>query len=253
MEPRKSSAEARRLASPEYEQAEQLSQGLKTSEDAADVPIDDAVRTYLREIGRVPLLSEQQERALGDDLHRGNMEIMRALRSLHARIRDVLLQRDPTPVDEAAAAWAPLLGCGAATVAASLRRLLTLRATDAPELARAGRLAGRHLPGAVLRSGRGLRQLCAGSVHAARRGRLRGVVASRRPAQVDAVCTAAPRGRRRGSPGARARGAGDDDRRAAAPGDLGSDGVAAAACSSQRRRVRGDPQRGDDGGRSSRL
>jgi len=140
MEIQKSSAEARRLASPPYEQVEQLSHELKTSEDAADVPIDDAVRTYLREIGRVPLLSEQQERALGDDLHRGNMEIMRALRSLHARIRDVLLQRDPTPVDEAAAAWAPLLGCGAATVAASLRRLLTLRATDAPELARAGRL-----------------------------------------------------------------------------------------------------------------
>src|SRR5919202_5955001 len=140
MEMQKSSVEAKRPAAPEYERVEQLSHEFKTSEDAADVPIDDAVRTYLREIGRVPLLSEEQERALGDDLQRGNMEIMRALRSLHARIRDVLLQRDPTPVDEAAAAWAPLLGCDAGTLAASLRRLLTLRARDDAELASAGRL-----------------------------------------------------------------------------------------------------------------
>ena len=37
MEPKKSSAEARRPASPEYEQAEQLSQDLKTAEVAADL------------------------------------------------------------------------------------------------------------------------------------------------------------------------------------------------------------------------
>src|SRR5690348_3002016 len=90
---------------------EKWPQGLEAPEVETNVPIDDAVRTYLREIGRVPLLSEEQERALGNDLHQGNREIARAVRSLHARIRQLLVQREPALVDDAAAAWAPLLGC----------------------------------------------------------------------------------------------------------------------------------------------
>ncbi len=95
-----------------------------------DAPIDDAVRTYLREIGRVPLLREDQERALGADLHRGNQEITRALRSLHARTRSLLLRREPTLVDETAAAWSPLLGLPPAALAATFRALLDLRSRD---------------------------------------------------------------------------------------------------------------------------
>ncbi len=108
-------------------------------EIAANVPIDDAVRTYLREIGRVPLLSEAQERALGDALHGGNREVTRALRSLHARVRWILLRRDPTLVAAAAAAWAPLLDQEPAVLTALFNHLLERRGRDDAELAAIGR------------------------------------------------------------------------------------------------------------------
>jgi len=96
----------------------------------SSIPSDDAVRTYLREIGRVPLLSEEQERALGDRLHQGNKETIRALRSLHARIRSLLLRQEPDLVDETAAAWAPLLGVAPAALAVCFRTLLEQRGRD---------------------------------------------------------------------------------------------------------------------------
>ena len=120
--------------------AEKLAAGPDTIEVDDNAPIDDAVRTYLREIGRVSLLSEDQEHALGDDLHRGNSEIGRAVRSLHARIRQLLLQMDDTLVIEASEAWAPLLDQQPADLAALFRRLLQRRAKDDGELADASRL-----------------------------------------------------------------------------------------------------------------
>src|ERR1700741_2423088 len=92
------------------------------SDDSA--PLDDAVRTYLAEIGKVPLLSEEQECAPGDDLRRGNLEMPRPLRALQARVRCMLLARDPSFIEESAAAWAPLLDLPSAELVTLFARLL---------------------------------------------------------------------------------------------------------------------------------
>src|SRR5438132_1186348 len=79
----------------------------EADESASAAPLDDSLQAYLLEIGRVALLTEEQERVLGEELRHGNIELGRALRSLHARIRWLLLRQDRSPVAEAAEAWAP--------------------------------------------------------------------------------------------------------------------------------------------------
>lgn len=138
MEAQQNNAGTARQADAAPEQTKNSSLGADVTEIEDNIPVDDAVRTYLREIGRVSLLSEEQERALGVDLHQGNMARTNALRSLHARIRWLLLKRDTALIAEAAAAWAPLLGCDAPRLTALFRSLLERRGQDDPSLAAIG-------------------------------------------------------------------------------------------------------------------
>ncbi|GAC1402458.1 MAG: hypothetical protein NVSMB65_19560 [Chloroflexota bacterium] len=113
---------------------EQLRGSLSLNEDANAAPLDDSLQAYLLEIGRVSLLTEEQERQLGAELRQGNVELARALRSLHARVRALVLRRDAGPMDEAAEVWAPLLGQPTTEVATAFRALLERRGRDDPEL-----------------------------------------------------------------------------------------------------------------------
>ena len=57
-------------------------------------PANDPVRTYLREMGRVPLLKREQEVSIAQRIERGQMRVLRAISRSPLVVEELLVMRD---------------------------------------------------------------------------------------------------------------------------------------------------------------